>query len=363
MDGFEERQDAAFGDYLSKRDRMAKSVHPLSDDAISDLLIRAKDPVIQSFENYAQSRDEVANAVPKMDECEVDRLILAVLNDRPDEEEIRKRWKWPLLLFAPLGLATACLVALIEIRRSENEAPPPLMVSSSPQRPASPSVQEDRDETVSSTESEVESETLVNMASTSNLPFGESAASSPPLEATTPAVGQQPRAVEPEVSALSLAPAIALTPGVAEDFPEYSDKTTRVAEDHAALQARALEVLRGAIAEGRAGQDVPPNIPLIPLFRRSINEDGGKELRLFDPVGTFFSKAKALDKTVSPYLAIWRAENHPSRGTSRQAFLWRVYRHDRSPQQSRHSVLFGLFERTKLASGGSKVKVLWMPVS
>lgn len=83
---------------------------------------------------------------------------------------------------------------------------------------------------------------------------------------------------------------------------------------------------------------------LWPLFTARKDMDGRERFQLFAPAEPLLPGNKSIERSWSPLWSIWRSEKNPAENKSSQSFLWNLYRRDVSKEQTKCSLLFGLFQ-------------------
>jgi hypothetical protein len=98
-----------------------------------------------------------------------------------------------------------------------------------------------------------------------------------------------------------------------------------------------------------------------PLFTARKGLDGKERLQIFAPLEPLLPNNKSIERSYSPLWSIWRAEKNPETKASSESFLWNLYRHDTSPEQTKYSLLFGLFQYQSTAEA-RQYRLFYIPL-
>ena len=102
-------------------------------------------------------------------------------------------------------------------------------------------------------------------------------------------------------------------------------------------------------------------IDFIPFCSDRQEMDGTSRLQIFSPLEPFMPYSKSVQRDYSPLWTAWLSERNPNTGTSRQALLWNLYRHDAAPGSTRFSFLFGLVQY-QAGADGKRLRLFYVPV-
>lgn len=83
---------------------------------------------------------------------------------------------------------------------------------------------------------------------------------------------------------------------------------------------------------------------LWPLYTSKTELDGRHRLQILSLLEPFLPNNPSVDRNLSPLWSLWRSEQNPKTGASSQSLLWNLYRHDKTPNRKKCSLLFGLFQ-------------------
>ena len=70
-------------------------------------------------------------------------------------------------------------------------------------------------------------------------------------------------------------------------------------------------------------------------------------------VEPFFPNNRAIAREYSQIWSFWRDEHNPKTGASSQSLLWNLYRRDKTPEDKKVSLLFGLIQCESTANSTS----------
>lgn len=98
-----------------------------------------------------------------------------------------------------------------------------------------------------------------------------------------------------------------------------------------------------------------------PFFTSKRDLNGNTRLQVITPLEPFVVGSHKIERDYSPVWAFWRAEHNPTTGAASQSLLWNLYRRDISPQSSKVSALFGLYQ-SRADSSGKATRVLFIPL-
>jgi len=100
---------------------------------------------------------------------------------------------------------------------------------------------------------------------------------------------------------------------------------------------------------------------LWPLFTARKGLDGKERLQIFAPLEPMLPNNKSIERSYSPLWSIWRSEKDPKTKAESQSFLWNLYRRDTSPEQTKCSLLFGLFQYQSTAEA-RQYRLFYIPL-
>ncbi|MBA4150415.1 MAG: hypothetical protein H0X66_20075 [Verrucomicrobia bacterium] len=88
-----------------------------------------------------------------------------------------------------------------------------------------------------------------------------------------------------------------------------------------------------------------------PLFTYTRDLDQNKRLQVFSLLEPLLPNNKSIERNYSQLWSVWRSERNGKTGASSQSLLWNLYRRDVTQEKTKTSVLLGLFQREKMATG------------
>jgi hypothetical protein len=86
-------------------------------------------------------------------------------------------------------------------------------------------------------------------------------------------------------------------------------------------------------------------------FRRELN--GDRRLQVLAPLEPFLPNNRSVPREYSPLWTLWQSERNAQTGAASQSLLWNLYRHEKTPNSKKISLLFGLFQYQSKPEGGS----------
>ncbi|HXE41878.1 MAG TPA: hypothetical protein VN516_02550, partial [Candidatus Baltobacteraceae bacterium] len=98
-----------------------------------------------------------------------------------------------------------------------------------------------------------------------------------------------------------------------------------------------------------------------PLFVYHRDFDGNNRLQVIAPIETFVPDNRGIERNWSPLWSIWRSENNVKTDMHSQSLLWNLYRHEKSPNAKKISLLFGLFQYQSNAEQ-KKFRLFYIPM-
>jgi hypothetical protein len=107
--------------------------------------------------------------------------------------------------------------------------------------------------------------------------------------------------------------------------------------------------------------DTRRRIDFWPLFTHSRDFDGATRLQVLSVLEPFLPNSPSVERVYSPVWSLWRAEHNPRAGAASQSLLWNLYRRDTTPQSTKTSALFGLFQFQSGAEGRG-LRLFYVPV-
>jgi hypothetical protein len=107
-------------------------------------------------------------------------------------------------------------------------------------------------------------------------------------------------------------------------------------------------------------QTVARRVDLWPFFAYREDHEGNRRFQALALLESFLPLNHAIDHVYSPMWSIWRNASNPTTQASSQSFLWNLYRRDRSPAQTKVSLLFGLFQYQSTPER-RRVKLFFIP--
>lgn len=99
---------------------------------------------------------------------------------------------------------------------------------------------------------------------------------------------------------------------------------------------------------------------LWPLFTRRRDLNGDRRLQVFAPLEVWTMGSHKIEGDYSPVWSVWRSERKAQTGANSQSLLWNLYRRDASPERTKVSALFGLFQYQK-ADRAKQVRIFYIP--
>jgi hypothetical protein len=108
-------------------------------------------------------------------------------------------------------------------------------------------------------------------------------------------------------------------------------------------------------------QTVLRRVDLWPLFAYRRDHEGREYLQAPALLESFLPLNRATDHLYSPIWSVWRQARNPETRATSQSLLWNLYRRDRSPESTKVSLLFGLFQYHSTPEG-RRFKLFYVPI-
>jgi hypothetical protein len=102
-------------------------------------------------------------------------------------------------------------------------------------------------------------------------------------------------------------------------------------------------------------------LDLWPFFTWHHEFNGNERLQVMAPLEPGVPDNPGIERNWSPLWSLWRAENNPQTGASSQSLLWNLYRRNQTPEQSKVSCLFGLYQ-WQAETGEKSLRLFYIPV-
>ncbi len=132
-------------------------------------------------------------------------------------------------------------------------------------------------------------------------------------------------------------------------------------ENYTRGRTRILFFLYSDVAEeDTAKHRKRQRVDFFPFYTRVREFDGSEHLHGLSILEPIFPNNKSLERDVSPLYTVWRSETNAKTGARSQSLLWNLYRRDTTPQSTRSSALFGLFQYQKNATN-TRWRVFFIP--
>jgi hypothetical protein len=97
-----------------------------------------------------------------------------------------------------------------------------------------------------------------------------------------------------------------------------------------------------------------------PLFAYRRDFNGNKRLQILALLEPILPGAHKIDRDYSPVWSLWLSQKNGKTGAESQSLLWNLYRHEKSAEARKTSLLFGLFQYQS-DSAGKRVRVFYIP--
>ena len=109
-------------------------------------------------------------------------------------------------------------------------------------------------------------------------------------------------------------------------------------------------------------QTVARRVDLWPWFAYRKDHEGRDRFQAPALLESFLPLNHAIDHVYSPMWSLWRQARNPETGASSQSLLWNLYRRERRPEETKVSLLFGLFQYQS-APESHRLKLFFVPLS
>jgi hypothetical protein len=108
-------------------------------------------------------------------------------------------------------------------------------------------------------------------------------------------------------------------------------------------------------------QTVSSRTDLWPLFAYRRDHEGRERFQAPALLESFLPLNRPINHVYTPLWAVWRNQKNPETQASSQSALWNLYRRDRTPETTKVSLLFGLFQYQS-APEMRRVKLFFVPL-
>lgn len=99
--------------------------------------------------------------------------------------------------------------------------------------------------------------------------------------------------------------------------------------------------------------DFKRRVDFFPFYTFHRDLDGNRRLQIFSLLEPFFPNNRSVTREYSQLWSVWRAEHNARTGDASQSLLWNLYRHEKTGNARKFSLLFGLFQYQSTAEGRS----------
>ena len=99
-----------------------------------------------------------------------------------------------------------------------------------------------------------------------------------------------------------------------------------------------------------------------PLFTRQEDAEGSYRLQVFAPLEPMLPAGEVVERVFSPLWSVWRSQYNATNHAASESFLWNLYRHDRTPDLTRWSLLWGLFQGRQ-TKDQETLRVFFIPIT